>query len=235
MRVALFVPCFVNLLSPEVGLRTARLLERLGHEVVAPAGQTCCGQPALNSGRLSEARLVASRQLDVLARAEAEAVVAPSGSCVAAITRLARHHLGLDHPLMARTYELSSFLVDVLGVEDVGARFDGKVAWHDGCHALRLLGVREAPRRLLDRVRGLELVELDPAEECCGFGGTFSVKLPEVSVGMGTRKALAIEATGADVVASAEPSCLLQIEGVLKRRGSRVRAVHLVDLLEGSR
>lgn len=233
MRLALFVPCFVDQLTPEVGMATAELLERLGHEVVYPEDQTCCGQPALNAGHFDEARRVARRQLDVLASVEADGVVAPSGSCVAALRLEARHRLNLDHPILDRLWELSELLVDVLGVDDVGARFEGRVTWHDACHPLRGLGIREQPRRLLEKVEGLELVEMRPSDECCGFGGTFSVKLPEASIGMGTRKIQAIQETGADVIASTEASCLMQIDGLLRRTGSPIRALHLAQILGG--
>ena len=233
MRVALFIPCFVDQLSPQVGEATASILRRLGHQVTYSEAQTCCGQPALNAGYFEEARRVATRQLAVLAEGDPDAVVAPSGSCVAALAVEGRHRLGLDHPLLERLHELSAFLVDVLGVEDVGASFQGRVAWHDACHPMRQLGIRGAPRRLLARVRGLELVEPTSADECCGFGGTFSVKLPELSARIGNRKADAILATRPDAVASTESSCLYQIAGILGRRGSTVRTLHLAEILAG--
>jgi L-lactate dehydrogenase complex protein LldE len=233
MRIALFVPCFVDVLDPAVGTATVRVLRRLGHEVSYPEDQTCCGQPALTMGHFADALPVARRQLDVLFREEPDAVVCPSGSCVAALRELAPHRAGLEHPGLSRLFELSEFLVGELGVTDVGAEFPGVVTWHDACHPLRELGVRDGPRALLAAVAGLTLVEMETSEECCGFGGAFSVNLPEVSAGMGERKAAAIEATGADWVASTEPSCLMQIDGVLRRRGSRVRGVHLAKILAG--
>jgi L-lactate dehydrogenase complex protein LldE len=233
MRVALFVPCFVDQMAPEVGVATARILRRLGHDVSYPAGQTCCGQPAMNAGHFDEARRVAARQLDALAEGDPDAVVAPSGSCVTALAVEAKERLGLDHPVLDRLFELSSFLVDRLGVDDVGARFCARVAWHDACHPLRRLGIREAPRRLLGKVEGLDLIELSPPDECCGFGGTFSVKFPDLSVAIGERKVRAIEAARPDVVASTETSCLLQIGGLLRRRKSRIRALHLAEILGG--
>lgn len=231
MRVALFVPCFVDQLAPDVAASTAALLRRLGHEVVVPEGQTCCGQPAMNAGYFDEARRVAARQLEVLAAADVEAIVAPSGSCVAALAVEGRKRLGLDHPVLDRLHELSTFLVDVLGVEDVGASFAGRITWHDACHPLRALGVHEAPRRLLRAVRGLEVVEMQASTECCGFGGTFSVKFPDLSAEIGERKVRDIEATGAEAVASTESSCLFQIGGLLRRRGSTVRTLHLAEIL----
>lgn len=231
MRVALFVPCFVDLLAPEVGVATARLLQRLGHEVHYPEDQTCCGQPALNSGYLPDAACLARRLLDVLADGHPDAVVAPSGSCVAALRVEGRKRLGLEHDVLDRLYELTEFLTGPLGLGDVGASFSGTVTWHDACHPLRELGVRDGPRRLLGEVRGLTLLEMALSEECCGFGGAFSVKMPETSAGMGARKVRAIEATGADWVASTEPSCLLQIGGLLRKKRSRTRPIHVAQIL----
>lgn len=230
MKVALFIPCFVDLLQPSIGMATARLLTRLGHDVVYPSDQTCCGQPALNAGRLDDAACLARRLLDVLGAEEPDVVVAPSGSCVAALRIEGPARLGLDHALLARLRELSEFLTET-GVLDLGARFPARVTWHDGCHALRELGVRDGPRALLGAVCDLEFVETPAAAECCGFGGTFAVKAPEVSAGMGQRKAAALEATGADYVASTEPSCLLQLEGLLRRRRSPLRTIHLAEIL----
>jgi L-lactate dehydrogenase complex protein LldE len=230
MRVALFVPCFVDILNPEVAVAVCRVLSRLGHEVICPEGQTCCGQPALNAGFHGDAECLARRLLDLIAKESPDAVVSPSGSCVSAL----RTATGGDHELLDRVFEFSQFLTDELGVTDVGARFTGRVTWHDACHPLRELGIRAGPRKLLAAVGGLELREMDPSEECCGFGGTFAVKAPLVSTGMGERKLRAIEASGADFVASTESSCLMQIGGLLKRRGSSVRPIHLAEILAGA-
>ena len=212
------------------------VLERAGYQVDFPEAQTCCGQPAFNSGYREEARAVARHFLDVFQ--DAEYVVIPSGSC----TSMVSHHfaelfhkepdsLARVHALEPRIYEFSRFLVDVAKVEDVGARFEGVVTYHDGCHALRELGIRETPRRLLRSVRGLELREMQPAEECCGFGGTFSVKFAELSGAMARTKIDAIERTGADTVVSIDSSCLMQIQGVLSRAGSKIRTLHLAEVL----
>jgi len=230
VRVALFIPCFVDLLAPRVGVATARLLAHLGHEVVYPSDQTCCGQPALNAGRVEDAACLARRLCDVLEAAAPDVVVAPSGSCVAALRIEGPARLGLDHEVLGRLRELSEFLVEHDTI-DLDACFPARVTWHDGCHALRELGVGDGPRALLGAVEALELVELPNAQECCGFGGTFAVKAPAVSAGMGTRKVEAIEATGADFVASTEPSCLLQIDGLLRRRRTRIHTVHLAEIL----
>ncbi|MER7112205.1 (Fe-S)-binding protein [Streptomyces sp. NPDC000229] len=227
MRVALFVTCVNDAVYPATGIATVRLLERLGVEVDFPAAQTCCGQPQFNTGYRRETERLARRT----ARAFEgyEYVVTPSGSCAAMVRE---HYAGLGEPgLGPRTYELTEFLVDVLGVTDVGAYFPHRVTYHPSCHGLRLLGLGERPRRLLAAVRGLELVELPGAEECCGFGGTFAVKNPAVSVAMGRDKVRSAVATGAEVLCGADNSCLMHISGVLRREGERVRAVHIADIL----
>lgn len=237
MRVALFVTCIVDQVWPSVGTGAVEVLRRVGCEVTFDESQTCCGQPAFNTGYRDPARSLARRFIEVYESNPAEAIVAPSGSCTAMV-----HHyedLFEDSPewreraraVADRTHELSSFLVNVLGVEDVGASFSGRVTWHDACHALRELGVKNEPRRLLSHVRGAELVELSNAEACCGFGGTFSVKYPELSVAIVDHKVDAIEQAGVDAVVSADASCLMQIGGRLSRRGSSVRAMHLAEVL----
>ena len=235
-RVSLFVTCMVDQLFPKVGLAMADVLERLGYQLDFPEDQTCCGQPAFNSGYHEEARAVARHFLDTFEKSER--IVVPSGSCTSMIV----HHfaeifrddpatLSRVHSLEKRVWEFSTFLTEVAGVEDVGARFNGVVTFHDGCHALRELGVKQAPRRLLSHVRGLELREMMPAEECCGFGGTFSVKFAELSCAMAQTKIDAIRRTGAGTVVSLDPSCLMQIQGVLSRTGSDIRTMHLAEVL----
>jgi L-lactate dehydrogenase complex protein LldE len=226
----------VDQLFPQVGMAMAGVLERLGYRVDFPENQTCCGQPAFNSGYRSEARMVARHFLNTFE--SSEAIVVPSGSC----TSMVAHHyaelfhkdaetLARVHALEKKIWEFSTFLTDVAGVEDVGARFDDVVTFHDGCHALRELGIKSAPRRLLANVRGLELREMQPSEECCGFGGTFSVKFAELSGAMARTKIEAIERTGARTVVSLDPSCLMQIQGVLSRSGSPIRTMHLAEIL----
>jgi L-lactate dehydrogenase complex protein LldE len=235
-RVSLFVTCMVDQLFPKVGLAMADVLERLGYQVDFPEAQTCCGQPAFNSGYRAEARIVARHFLNTFEKSEM--VVVPSGSCTSMIV----HHfaelfhkepeaLARTHALEKRVFEFSTFLTQVAGVEDVGARFDDVVTFHDGCHGLRELGVKSAPRRLLANVRGLELREMQPAEDCCGFGGTFSVKFDELSGAMGRSKVESIVRTGANTVVSLDPSCLMQIQGVLSRAGSSIRTMHLAEVL----
>ncbi|MFF8828352.1 (Fe-S)-binding protein [Streptomyces sp. NPDC015131] len=227
MRVALFVTCVNDAVCPETGIATVRLLERLGVEVDFPAAQTCCGQPQYNTGYRPQAATLARRT----ARAFAgySHVVTPSGSCAAMVRD---QYAGLGAPgLGPRTYELTEFLVDVLGVTDVGAYFPHRVTYHPSCHGLRLLGLGDRPRRLLEAVRGLELVDLPGAEECCGFGGTFAVKNPAVSVAMGRDKVRAAVGTGAEVLCGADNSCLLHLNGVLRRAGEPVRTVHIAEIL----
>lgn len=237
-RVSLFVTCIVDQLFPRIGLAAAELLERLGCQVDFPEGQTCCGQPAFNTGYREEARAVARHFLKVFG--DAELVVSPSASCVSMVKNHYRELFSKEPEweqraasLAGRIWELSQFLTEVLRVEDVGARLDGVAAYHDGCHALRELGIREGPRRLLARVRGLELREMPAAEECCGFGGTFSVKFPEISGAMARRKVQALQQCGAQYVISTDASCLMQIQGVLSRAGLPVRALHLAEVLAG--
>src|SRR5262245_52695298 len=236
MRVSLFVTCMVDQLFPRVGMAMAEVLEQLGYRLDFPENQTCCGQPAFNSGFRSEARTVARHFLDTFE--SAECIVTPSGSCTAMVS----HHfaelfdkepgtLARVHALERRIWEFSAFLTEVAKVEDVGARLEAIATFHDGCHGLRELGIKSGPRRLLSHVRGLELREMQPAEECCGFGGTFSVKFAELSGAMAQSKIESIARTGADTVVSLDPSCLMQIQGALSRAGSGVRTMHLAEVL----
>jgi len=228
-RVALFVTCVVDQFFPRAGLAVADVLKRLGCRVEFPEDQTCCGQPAFNSGWRDEARAVARHFLKVFAGYEY--VVAPSGSCVAMVRN---HYPELLGESRTGVYEFSEFLTSVLQVEDTGARFPHVVTYHDSCHALRELRIQEAPRRLLRNVRGLELREMDASDECCGFGGTFSVKFPHVSLAMGQTKIESIQRTGAEYVASADSSCLMQIERSLRQAGSAARTIHLAEILASS-
>ena len=235
MKITLFIPCFVERVAPRTGMAMAEVLERLGHEVVYPEEQTCCGQPAFNSGYWREARATGEHFLDVFGGAET--VVAPSGSCTAMVkSGFGELFRGTEREkeaaaLGARTHEFSEFLVKGLNVVDLGARFPGRVTFHDGCHSLRELGVQTAPRELLSWVKELELVELEGGPRCCGFGGTFSVKHPDISIAMGNAKCGKIAATGADFVVSNDPSCLIQVRSVIEKRGLAVRALHLAEVL----
>lgn len=235
MRVSLFIPCFIDSLYPHVGMAIVQVLERLGHTIDYPEGQTCCGQPPFNSGYWDEARSVASRQLKVFA--DSEVVVSASGSCGAMFRKfypeLFHGHAeeAAAKALSAKTYEFSEFLVDKLGVRDVGARLDGRATFHDGCHGMRELGIKTAPRELLREVRGLELVEMGEGEACCGFGGTFAVKFPQISTAMAEVKCGSILETKAEYVISNDSSCLMQIQGWLNRNVGTVKCLHLAEVL----
>jgi L-lactate dehydrogenase complex protein LldE len=238
VRIALFSTCLNDALYPAAGLATARVLRRLGHDVSLPPQQTCCGQMHWNSGYRPEA-LGLIRQT-VSALAAYELVVCPSGSCTAMIREqypraaVAAGDDGLlddVRALGARVFELSELLVDRLGVEDVGAELDARAVYHPTCHSLRSLRVGDRPYRLLRAVRGLELVELFRADECCGFGGTFAVKNADTSAALGQDKAEAVRASGADVLVAGDRSCLMHIGGVLARDSSPIRTMHLAEVL----
>ncbi|WP_017596402.1 (Fe-S)-binding protein [Nocardiopsis potens] len=238
MRIALFITCVNDTLYPDTGRAVVRLLERLGHEVVFPEAQTCCGQMHYNTGYRRDAQRLAIRFVTAFAGTGADAVLAPSASCAAMIRdnhpRLAEEGSRLARAaaeLAPRVYDLSELLVDVLEVTDVGAYFPHTVTYHPTCHGLRLLRLGDRPYRLLREVRGLELKELPGAEECCGFGGTFAVKNPDVSAAMGTDKARGIASTGAEVVCAVDNSCLMHIGGTLRRERAGVKTVHLAEIL----
>ena len=243
-RVALFVTCMVDMLYPDVGMSTVELLERNGVEVLFPEEQTCCGQPAFNAGFRDEARVLAKRYLDIfepLVRSgRVDAVVVPSGSCATMVnhfypvlfedeTNSADRERA--HYLAQSTFELTEFLVDVLGVTDVHARFDGKLAYHASCHLSRELGVTKPPRTLLANVEGAELVDMTGDDECCGFGGLFAIKNAPISTAMGERKVDNIIESGADVVTLCDVSCMTHINGLLSRQGHSCRAIHIAEVL----
>ncbi len=237
-RVALFVTCLVDLFRPTVGFAAVKLLEQAGCMVEVPSAQTCCGQPAYNSGDRADAKAIALRV--IAAFAGYDYVVAPSGSC-AGMIRQHYPELFADDPvnlrraqeLAARSWELVSFLVDVRGMKEVAARWKGAATYHDACSGLRELGVRDQPRRLLASVEGLRLCELSDAEVCCGFGGTFCVKYPDISDKMVDDKAADIVATGAETVLAGDLGCLLNIAGKLSRRGERIEVRHVAEILAG--
>jgi L-lactate dehydrogenase complex protein LldE len=242
MRVALFLTCVNDAIYPSTGRATVALLERLGVTVDFPAGQTCCGQPQFNTGYRHAAEPLVRRMAAVFAGYDY--VVTPSGSCVAMVrenyprigakAQAEGKGSGLTEAaevLVPRVLELTEFLVDVLGVEDVGAYYPHRVTYHPSCHGLRMLGLGERPRRLLQAVKGLELVELPEAEQCCGFGGTFAVKNPDVSAAMGHDKVHNALSTGAEVLCGADNSCLLHLGGMLRRADAPIRALHLAEIL----
>jgi L-lactate dehydrogenase complex protein LldE len=237
-RVALLVTCLVDLFRPTVGFAAVKLLEEAGCTVEVPRAQTCCGQPAYNSGDRDDAKAIARQVIDTFARYDY--VVVPSGSC-AGMVKVHYPEIFADEPemlaraeeLAARTYELVSFLVDVRGVTQIAVEWPRSVTYHDACSGLRELGVKAQPRRLLGSVAGLELRELPGAEVCCGFGGTFCVKYPEISDKMVGDKALDIGGTGAETVLGGDLGCLLNIAGKLSRLGIPVAARHVAEVLAG--
>jgi L-lactate dehydrogenase complex protein LldE len=237
MKVTLFVPCFMNTLYPQAGMSIVTVLERLGHTVNYHEDLFCCGQPAFNAGYWDEAREVAGPVVRALAADDSDAIVIGSGSC-GAMLKVFYRDLFANTPLSAeavavgeRTWEFSDFLVTKLGVTDVGARFPAKVTFHDGCHGLRELKVKQQPRRLLEHVQGLELVEMRDSEICCGFGGTFSAKFPAISTAMGEVKCANAAETDAEYVVSNDSSCLMQIQGLLDRQGKAIKTMHLAEVL----
>jgi L-lactate dehydrogenase complex protein LldE len=230
VKVGLFVTCLVDLVSPEVGVATARVLQRAGHEVVFPEGQTCCGQPAFNSGYREEAAQVLRTTLRALASADVDAIVAPAGSCTTMIRTFAPGLLGEDADLARvrpRLYELSEFLAEHGGA--LHGTAGRRVAYHDSCHMLRELNLRDEPRAALQRIEGVQLTDWD-SDRCCGFGGTFAVRQPELSVAMADEKLRTLG--GADTLCGADPSCLMHLRGRLRRLGMRVEVKHLAELLE---
>jgi len=243
VRIALMITCLGDTLTPEVGRATVAVLERLGHDVTFPLDQTCCGQMHLNSGYQKDGLRVVRHHVDVFTRAlddGADAIVAPSGSCVGSVrhqhAEIARRHGDEELArragrVAAKTYELAELLVDVLGVTDVGATYPHRVTYHPTCHSLRILRVGDKPLRLLRAVRGLTLLELPGAEECCGFGGTFALKNSDTSTAMLADKMRHVLDTGAEVCTAGDSSCLLHIGGGLSRLRVGTRTVHLAEIL----
>ena len=240
MRVGLFVTCLVDLMRPRIGFAAIRLLEAAGCEVVVPRAQTCCGQPGYNSGDRGSARALASKVLDEFEGFDY--IVAPSGSC-AGMIRTHYPELFHDDPgtlarvnrLCARTYELTDFLASVVRFDRVPGLFKGTVTYHDSCAGLRELGVKAQPRALLAQLPGLTLKEMEEAETCCGFGGTFAIKFGEISAHIAERKCANIAASGADAVVLGDLGCMLNIEGRLRRRGDmKTQVLHVAEVLAGN-
>lgn len=239
--VQLFVTCLVNAFYPDVGMATVEILQAQGLRVEFPLAQTCCGQPAFNGGFHDEARALAKHTIDVLA-ATTGPIVLPSGSCTDMIVHHYQELLG-DDPgygpkvtaVAARTTELTQFLVDVLGVTDLGAAGNGRLAYHHSCHGLRNLGLHDQAAQLLDHVDGVEQVDLPEATECCGFGGLFAVKMGDISGAMLARKLDSVEASGADTLVGGDVSCLMHMAGGLEKRGSSVCVKHIAEVLRGKK
>lgn len=237
MKVSLFITCLVDQLCPNVGVAAVEVLRRAGCEVVFDERQTCCGQPAFNTGYRKEARKFAEKFIEIFEDSDAEFIVSPSGSC----TAMVKHFYELfpdDHnwreraeKIAEKTYEFSAFLVNVLKIKNVGAKFSGKLTWHDACHGLRDLNIKNEPRELLKNVENAEFIELENADVCCGFGGTFSVKYAEISAAILENKIEAIENSGADFVTACDASCLMQIGGRLSRQNSKVKPLHIAEIL----
>ena len=238
MRVALFITCLVDLMRPRIGFASLKLLEAAGCEVIVPRTQTCCGQPGYNSGDRQSALALARKVLQEFE--DCDYVVAPSGSC-AGMIRTHYPELFAGEPehervqrLCARTYELTDFLVNVARMENVPGNFAGRITYHDSCSGLRELGVKRQPRSLLAKVGGLTLEEMDEAEVCCGFGGTFAVKFGDISTHIVDRKCEHVAACGADAVVLGDLGCMLNIEGRLRRRGDmKTRVLHVAEVLAG--
>ncbi|MDN4075378.1 (Fe-S)-binding protein [Fictibacillus terranigra] len=235
MKVTLFATCLVDMFQSDVGKATVELLERLGCEIDFPEAQVCCGQPAYNSGYVKESKEAMKRMIETFENAEY--VVSPSGSCTAMFREYPHVFKGdsIWEPralkLAEKTYELTQFIVDVLKIEDVGARFEGKVTYHTSCHMTRLLRVASAPMTLLKNVNGLEFTMLPGKEQCCGFGGTFSVKMGQISEQMVDEKVMHIEETGADYIIGADAGCMLNIGGRIQRTGKPIQVLHIAEVL----
>jgi L-lactate dehydrogenase complex protein LldE len=234
--VTLFIQCLVDTIYPEVAEAMVKVFDKLGVSLTCPPDQTCCGQPAFNSGYRRQARVAAKHFIEVFE--DSEIIVCPSGSCV----NMVRHHyadlfqgdlqwLRRAQDLAGRIYEFSEYLVDILGVEDVGARFDGRLTYHDSCHLLRGIGVAQQPRKLLYRVAGANFIEMRDSDYCCGFGGTFSIKYADISNSMVTDKVKNIINSGADVVVGCDMGCLMNIQGKLSRMGSPIKVMHIAQIL----
>ncbi len=235
-KVTLFIQCLVDGVYPEVGEAMVRIFEKLAVPMDCPTDQTCCGQPAFNAGYRKASRIAAKRFIEIFEGAEA--IVCPSGSCV----DMVRHHyselfaddrawLTRARLVAAKTFELTEYLIDVMGVDDLGAVYQGRVTYHDSCHLARFLGVRTQPRKLIAKVKGAELVEMADSDRCCGFGGAFSVKYPDISVAILEDKVQNILATGADTVLGCDIGCLMNIQGMLSRKGHPVKILHIAQLL----
>ena len=239
-HITLFIQCLVDSLYPEAAEAMVKVFQRLGVSMDCPDGQTCCGQPAFNSGYWTEARQAARRFIEVFENSGP--IVCPSGSCVDMVRNHYRH-LFKDEPewlaraekLGRQTYEFTEFLVDVLAVEDVGARFEGSVTYHHSCHLNRGIHITDQPLKLIENVAGCTLLEMKDADRCCGFGGTFSVNYPDISTAMAQEKVGHILDTGADAVVGCDISCLMNIQGILSRQNQPVKVMHIAQLLEQGR
>lgn len=243
LEVNIFIPCFVDQVYPETGMNMVRVLEKAGCKVQYNPNQTCCGQPAYNAGFFEEAATVASKFINDFNTDTFHYIVAPSASCVGMVRNgygqllnqgLMKDQVQSYNRIRTKIYELSDFLVNVLKVERIkGARYDGRVAYHDSCSGLRECGIFEEPRKLLRNVAGLELLNMPDNEICCGFGGTFAVKFEAISVGMAQQKVNNALSVGADTIVSTDPSCLLHLDAYIRKQGIQMKTMHLADILAG--
>ncbi len=230
MKVGLFIPCFIDQIFPEVGVASVKILKKLGVEFDYPIEQTCCGQPAFNTGYWREAKDIA--RIFIKTFSKFDYIVSPSGSCVSMVKNFYPEILqDVDLELYKKILELTQFLVKILQVDSTGAEFEHTVTYHDACHALRELGIKEEPRLLLKNVKKLKLLEMENSEDCCGFGGTFSVKFPEISTEMVKDKVNSIINSRAEFVTSTDSSCLMQIDGFIKKKGLNIKTIHIAQIL----
>ncbi len=238
MQVSIFITCLVDLFYPSIGLSMVNVLRKMGLKLTFPADQTCCGQPAFNNGYIDESKRLALRFISVFEKADF--IVAPSGSCV----YMVKHHYPMlfrDDPqilsrvraVSSRLYELSEFLVNVCKQTDLGAKFPGNVTYHESCHLLRGLGIKQEPRDLINSVAGAHLIEMNKSDQCCGFGGAFYLKYPDISQAIVNEKTDNIIASGADTVTGADAGCLMNISAALRKKKSQIRVLHLAELLNG--
>ncbi|MGE5443545.1 MAG: (Fe-S)-binding protein [Ignavibacteriales bacterium] len=241
IKASLFITCLVDLFFPQIGESMVTILRELGVEVDFPEDQTCCGQPSFNSGFQGDARAIARRFLSIFNQDDNRYIICPSGSCTSMVRVFYKElfkgnpqMLEIIHKVSSRTYEFSEFLVNVLKAEDIGATYTGKVTYHDSCHLLRELRVKDEPRKLIKSVKGVEFIEMNLHDACCGFGGTFSIKFPDVSASILDEKIENIIKSGADTIISSDMGCLMQIGGALSRRGIPVKVLHIAELLASS-
>jgi L-lactate dehydrogenase complex protein LldE len=234
-KVQLFIPCFVDQLFPETGMNMVKVLEKLGCDISYNTQQTCCGQPAYNAGYMQDAKVVCTKFLNDF-KGDGY-IVSPSGSCTGFVRNYYRSMFenSSEHnsygEVTGRIYEFSEFLTQILNADDLGAQLEGKAAYHDACGALRECGIKEAPRKLLQNVKGLDLVEMKEAETCCGFGGTFAVKFEPISTGMAYTKVKSALDGGADYIISTDSSCLMHLQGYIDKQKLNIRTMHLADVL----
>jgi len=252
MRVFLFVPCYIDQLFPNVATSTLKVLKHLGCEVIFPENQTCCGQPAYNSGFFDEARLMAMHEMNAFLKFQAtdnnfefdfknDYIVGPSGSCVAMIRNFYSSLLSDEsrfadrvNKFAARTFELTEFVNDIIKVENFKGALNAVVSYHDSCHSMRELRIKDGPRKILERIDGVKLVELPYSEVCCGFGGTFSVKFPEISCAMADEKLKSFRMTQADILVSGDSSCLMHLQGRARHTGMNLRFAHIAEIMAES-